>query len=424
MAALTIKASGAGYMFRFGAQRPMVDTPAAELYRPGAANERPARKRFRTCILHIGTEKTGTTTLQTFFSANREIFQRSGWFIPQTLAPHAAQNVLNHIHLATLAMDDLNFHDEMRRAVGVHDAATLRTYRRDLFQRLEAEIAAIPAECDRIILSNEHCHSRLTGPHEISHLKAFLDLFCDEYQVIAYLRPQHELAMSQYGMIVLNGRSNIDMFPPFPPPPGYAKRVYTNRDYFDYRKLLDNWARVFGAAAMQPRVFERRQLIKGNIIDDFLSGFTLAEGKLVYPQARNTNVSAAAQKFLIGFYEALGDEPRPGTDVVREGVRNALQERFPGSGILPARGDAEAFLGRFAESNEAVRARWFPGQPSLFSADFSRYPEIPDSDALSESDLYSIFIEVFFTYPNYLRNRMQADAKRTIPASAADAAAT
>ncbi len=37
---------------------------------------------FSHCILHIGTDKTGTTTLQNFLAANRSALRQMGYVFP------------------------------------------------------------------------------------------------------------------------------------------------------------------------------------------------------------------------------------------------------------------------------------------------------------------------------------------------------
>ena len=42
---------------------------------------------FKKCILHIGMEKTGTTSIQSFLALNREELLRRGLFMPISLTP-------------------------------------------------------------------------------------------------------------------------------------------------------------------------------------------------------------------------------------------------------------------------------------------------------------------------------------------------
>lgn len=41
--------------------------------------------------LHIGTEKTGTTTIQTFLSSNRLLLQKYGYIFPKTIGSNGSQ---------------------------------------------------------------------------------------------------------------------------------------------------------------------------------------------------------------------------------------------------------------------------------------------------------------------------------------------
>jgi hypothetical protein len=74
---------------------------------------------------------------------------------------------------------------------------------------------------------------------------------------------------------------------------------------------------------------------------------------------------------------------------VRGRLAALLQASAAGRGELPSRAEAIAYVGNYTASNEAVRARWFPAQASLFSDDFSPYPEAPPppTDAARTLDL-------------------------------------
>jgi hypothetical protein len=91
-------------------------------------------------------------------------------------------------------------------------------------------------------------------------------------------------------------------------------------------------------------------------------------------RARNLSLVPAAQEFLrrsnLAVAEGRG-ERRLGLGRVGQ----VLEARFAGAGRLPSRAAARAFVAPFAESNERVRAAWFPDRASLFPEGFEEYPE-------------------------------------------------
>lgn len=395
--ALKVCVVGTQYFFPFRVGPSVIGLTPGELYeRVGTELRQSGRqwRKFKTCILHIGTEKTGSTSLQSYFGGNRATFADNGYFIPLSLAPSLDNTELNHTHLAMISMNDENFDDDLRRQFHVFDRDSLNRARRDLFTSFSEEVAAAPLRCHTVMLSNEHCHSRLGTFAEVQNLKDFLDHFCETYRIVVYLRPQHELAMSQYGMFVANGTYDIDMFPPLPPPLDYDKIVYTNFAYFDYQALLDRWSQVFGKDAMHPRIYAADLLRNGDVVNDFTADLLPISEDLIPPPRRNTNTSARGQAFLAHFYRHFGDFGRFGAAMLRERVRNAVLECFPGSGPTPSRGEVAEFLDKFAAGNEAVRSRWFPQRQHLFELDLETFPETAPTITLSPEEIVGIFVEV------------------------------
>lgn len=356
--------------------------------------ERGAWRRFGKCVLHIGTEKTGSTSVQTFLGLNLSALKTNGLFVPTTLAPAANADLLKQDCLAAISMADDRFDDDLRHRAHISDGHSLDEYRQNVFLNFVQEVRNAPPSCDTLILSDEHCHSRLASTEEVQSLKAFLDHFCDSYTVVVYLRPQHELAISQYGMFVANGLTDGEMLPPLPPPPGYDRVIYTNLAYFDYRALLERWADSFGQDAVKPRIFTSGDLIGGDVVSDFANSLSLELGQYTIPSKRNTNISDRGQAFLIEFYRRLKDKPRFGSGLVRERMRNAVQRCFPGPGAKPVRAQVKAFLQQFEESNEAVRARWFPQRSVLFAVELNDFPETESPVSFTATELMDIFVDV------------------------------
>src|SRR5579862_3986694 len=117
------------------------------------------------CWLHIGTEKTGSTSIQTFLVQNRAALLARGWLYSITAGSRAHHNLLAY------SLDD-GRHDETRRVVGVGDGVAIETFRRQVVRSLEAEIAASGAAT--LVLSNERLATLLRHP-EIARLKGLCD---------------------------------------------------------------------------------------------------------------------------------------------------------------------------------------------------------------------------------------------------------
>lgn len=417
--ALRIRIVGTEYFFPSRVGMPVNGATPGDLYNAVAtdlARKDTKWRKVQRCILHIGTEKTGSTSLQDCFGLNRRSFQSAGYFISQRLAPQGTEGMLKHSYLASISMTDEKYDDDLRRQFQMVDRESLARVRRRVFAEFAEEIAAAAIACRTAVLSDEHCHSRLMSLEEVQNLKDFLDHFFETYEIVVYLRPQHELAMSQYGMFVANGMYDIDMLPPLPPPADYDKRTYTNRAYFDYQELLHRWGEVFGERSLRPRIYASNELRGGDVVSDFVSELALVPADFPAPKRRNSNISARAQAFLISFYRCLGRQDLAGAAMLRERIRNATQTCFPGSGRVPNRGELAAFLAQFRASNEAVRAGWFPQRPQLFNVDMNDYPEENLSPAdLGADEMMRMFCEVLLM-DQELRFSLTPDALRRISA--------
>ena len=201
-------------------------------------------------------------------------------------------------------------------------------------------------------------------------VRQLLAPFCSDIRVLVYLRPQDEMALSAYGMMVKEGRADVVALPSF------AETAAPQRamgwGYFDYAALLARWAAEFGQAAIMPRRFTRTALVGGDVIDDLLATLGVSGDGLVRPARWNTNIEASAQRLLAGVNRVLVG--RSEADVAR--VRSWMVPRLaPGGGVLPARAAVLAFMAQFKDVNEAVRAAWFPGLATLFAEDLGHYPE-------------------------------------------------
>jgi hypothetical protein len=241
-------------------------------------------------------------------------------------------------------------------------------------------MARIPAHCTTLLLSSEHCHSRLQLLHEVAAVRRFLAGYCAEVEIWVYLRPQHLLAASQYGMHLLAGVGDAEMLPPLPYPDGYPFARITNAEYFDYAHLLSRWAAIFGRAQLRPMLMEPGSRAGGDVVEDMLLRLGIGMSGMTPVTREATNVSARAQRFLVAFNRAMARRAPSQAVWAAQWVAARLRQCEPGSGVSPPPTAAVAFMEQFAVGNEQVRREWFPERKSLFRADPSSQAERPDGE--------------------------------------------
>lgn len=318
--------------------------------------------RKRRAILHIGTAKTGTTTIQRMLLENRQALPARGFCFP------SSPGEKNHTRLAIAVAPERRGDKMAKTTREAGDAA----YVADRFAAdLAAEMAALPHDVHTCIFSNEHCYRKVDTADAARRLKALLDPHFDEYRVVVYLRRQDEMAVSVYSTRLRSGAAHESVLPAVE-----GNDVYLRR--FDWHSLVERWAEAFGREAVRPRLFGRENFVGGDLLDDFFAVCDLDPAGLARPEVKNSALSAPAQEFLRRLNITMYGEAGADDDKAPQFVRQYVDAHHAGRGRRPARAEAEAFMAHFAPSNEALRQGWFPGHDRIFSADFSRYPEVAD----------------------------------------------
>jgi hypothetical protein len=320
-------------------------------------------------ILHIGTTKTGSTSIQYVLDSKRRDLPAQGAYWPET---HGAKR---HLMLALSHSRAERFHEMLGNPLwqGMEPAARIAAYRSEFAQ----EMQSLPPSVNRVIISAEQFSELLRSKAEICALHTMLAPHFATITVVIYLRRQDSHYASMYAQLLRMG--NIR------PPDMQGVKIGFNHDY-DYWDLLMRWAEIFGENAIQPRLFERTGAAKFDVVDDFLNvcGIKLAISDDDQKRARNPSMNLLGQKVLL----QTGAIMRRNADSFASGflwskIADAVTHALPGNGWLPTQAEAERFLARFEATNDAVRARWFPSREHLFARDFSKLPqtEIPDDPA-------------------------------------------
>ncbi len=306
-----------------------------------------------------------------------------GVFVPQSLAPAAADGHFNHVHLSTASHVSAEAPDDLQMQAGLSSAQDVQGHRTLVASELRDELGALYRPPAFMVLSNEHIHSRLRTEADIAQLKQLLDGCYDRLLVVVYLRPQHELARSLASTALRNGAPKIRLLPRFDSAQGFDDILGVDFGYFDYAALLDRLSRVFGRAALRVRLYGTQDLYGGDTIEDFFHLIGINIEGLAKPDRENQSLSAKTAAFMAVWNQCLPRDP----DFARLRLKlvEHIEKISAGGALHESPAEVRRFMSLFAESNEAVRAAWFPERDTLFpipgDGEDSSLPKISVVDA-------------------------------------------
>jgi len=310
------------------------------------------------CWLHIGTEKTGSTSIQAFLAQNRPVLLSRGW-----LYPNSAGRTKQY-SLAAFALDD-HRSDRVRRLLGAGQRLGVDEFRRRLSDSLKAEAAASGARA--MVLSSELLSTQLRRPGEIAHLKSLCDALAQETKVVVYLRNQADFLVSRYTNVIWEG-GTADF--------GFRARAAIA----DYALLLERWSHVFGRTNMIVRRFEPMQFVGDDVVEDFAQTIGLDMRGLRRPARSNPSLDAQSLAFLRAVNRQLPPHVAKHVDRFRGALVRVLQRRG-GTKFVITRALAERIESAYRDSNARVSAEYFGSRsqplfspPVLVSRDVTASP--------------------------------------------------
>jgi hypothetical protein len=262
---------------------------------------------MKKVVVHIGVEKTGTTTIQSFMSNNRIALAKHGFLYP------TAPGDQNHVGLAILAADRPDMIYGLFSFLGLPPDIDVDSYTRQMLIELQKEAAT--SECHTLVLSNEHLSSRLQSEVSLENLKRCLSHFADVIDVVIYLRRQDEAVLSEYSTLVKTGHTK-----------GFTLKG-SHMKKFDYAALLDRWSAVFGKDRIKVRMFEPGAFEGGDLVSDLLSAIGCAQRPefsavspqnvsldapcLEYLRRLNRHISAKDRRYLVDDLSQISTREKP-----------------------------------------------------------------------------------------------------------------
>lgn len=287
-------------------------------------------------VLHIGTGKTGTSSIQQFMSLNRRRLRELGHLYPE------APGRTRHTRFALFITPD----DELSRRrpwrqQGSSDPARFRTsFRQRLFQEINE------SGLSHVIISDEGLYS--ATDRSLRRLRRFTSLHSESLRVVVYLRRQDDHLISRYQQVVKTGQTKR-----------LAEWVDVDHSRtYDYAGRLSTWADLAEPTALVVRRFERESLVEASLFQDFFDAAGVdarADQLTQQAEARNESLDAEAVEFLrlLNLHKVENEGQRPASIDNRPEV-SRLAEAAAGPVLTLPPMVLDAFMTKWEESNRHV----------------------------------------------------------------------
>jgi hypothetical protein len=300
-------------------------------------------------VLHIGSGKTGTSSLQKLLQQNRKALREHG-----TLYPRSPGRT-RHLQLGHYAKAG----GELDRQVSWHrkDSRRRTESLTDLPSRLLAEIDRVGPS--RLLLSDEGLYG--SSVDALSRLRGLTDQLARTLRIVVYLRRQDDHLCSRYQQVVKSGE--IRRLSERAEQPDLART-------YDYLARLRVWQQRLEPTWLVVRSFERDRFVGGSLVEDFLTAADLGvrSDDLDQVETRNISLDAESVEFLRihNLYLVEHEGAKAGLIDNRPIVARLATVSTGPTLSLPA-SFLDAFMAQWSDSNRAV-AREFLGEHELFLA--------------------------------------------------------
>ena len=296
--------------------------------------------RERVCFVHVGTHKTGTTAIQHFLAANRKLLAYGGLYYPRSgwLSP----DLPGHHNVAFELAGDASFDPALGSLADVVG---------------EFASAGVP----RVCLSSENFEYLHVREDALLALRNAIAAAGYRPRIVAYVRSQDEYAESLFAELVKHGMlTTFDSFLADVAEHGLVRYDQAWAFRFDYAKLLDRFAAVFGADAMIVRGY-RNDAAPESLIQDFLDTVGVERPSAATGAAtrssenRRLTTGGVIERIFRNTGAWLGDDrlSAAGAELV---ARHPLAAGEP---FRPLEPDQRTRIrARFAGENAAVARRW------------------------------------------------------------------
>jgi hypothetical protein len=286
-------------------------------------------------VLHIGSGKTGTSSIQYFLHRNRARLAELGHLYPQT--PGRARHT--RLGLYIKPDEDLVNTPSWHRQGFTSPKVFRRTFRRQLFREIKE------SGQPRVLFSDEALYA--SSDKALARLSRFAGRIAKSRKLVVYLRRQDDHLVSRYQQVVKTGETKrLAEWAESPDVKTY--------DYYD---RLRTWARLLGPDEFVVRRFERDRFVDRSLYQDFLDavGIPARADELTPAEMRNESLDAESVE-LLRILNILRAEDEDAATLMKLDRRlvNELADISTGPTLTLPDPILEDFMAKCAEPNRRV----------------------------------------------------------------------
>lgn len=316
-------------------------------------------------LLHIGTHKTGTTSIQRFAHAHRDELARRGFWYP-SFKLVGAEDHYSHLDLAHVL------------ATGKSERLT-----REQAEAFARTVRERGAAYDAVLLSAEAFYRhRLRAPASVKpnywkERAAFVQRVADTLgventSVVVTLRRQDHFAQSLYNENIRASRYTRS----------FEKFTRRSSAMFAYARQVELWAGAFP----RPQVLVFEDLVRhdGGLVGEFFARLGAPVQGLAPVEVQNESPRPELLMYLrrLNASQLSSTQLKAVDKLLSDPAFQASERLAPPQRAWMSEPEFAEFLGRFSEDNAQVCAKYFPGRSSLFPD----YP-LPSGEVLQDLSL-------------------------------------
>ena len=341
----------------------------------------------RKLTIHIGTEKTGTTSIQTFLEINQIALQKQDISCPNSLR---YANTFNHRLAAVISYSDKRNDDNTKFLFNSLDQR--KKHINNIINALKVEISNNP--CRNWIISSEHLQSRLRTKEEIFRLKNIFSHFFDEIKILIYIREPIETAASWWSTTI-KGKGIINKLPN--PKHPYIKHLC------DHENTIKLWSSVFKRENIILGLYENKLKTEHYLLNDFCKKLNIDSNNLLFPQKyENKKLSFLGMKYKRFINEHLKSNIREKNEYFELLKEKVFEKTIKDPIYFFTEDQIKAYETEFSSSNKWIHQEFFKKRKYLWSKSLFIEKNLQKELNLSPSEkkLFEIIFELVYELIN------------------------